>query len=262
MAIVRGTGNTIEASEAGPSPVTIGIPAQRIFVGMVAAAVVLAVAFAATHWLNLQGYSGQLGFRRLFHMDDEANLPAWYSASLLLCAALLLAIIALAKTRHGDPFRWYWWGLAAGFAWLSADESAQLHEMLNRPAHALPFDAAGAFTFPWIALAIPIVATVGVVYLRFLVRLPTATRNRILVAAALYLGAAVGVEMLEGALADAQGLSAQAPDWTAEGKFGLDYMALLIIEETFEMIAIALFIRTLLEYVDTQFARITIMVSD
>lgn len=261
MAVVYGTSDTIEASEVGATPVTIGIPARRIFVGMVAIAVLLAIAFATTHWLNLKGNAGQLGFRLLFHMDGEANLPAWYSASLLLVASLLLAVIALAKTRQEDLFRWYWWGLAAGFAWLSADESAQLHEMLNRPAHALPFDADGAFTFPWIALAIPIVAAVGVVYLRFLAGLPAATRTRFLVAAVLYLGAAVGVEMLEAALADAQGLSAQEPGWTLAGKFGFDYMALLIVEETFEMIAMAFFIRALLDYIDTQFARVTIAVT-
>lgn len=253
-------GNT--SSTGAATQFTVGIPKQTIFLGMVAIAVLLALAFAITHWLNLKGFENQLGFRRLFHMDSEANLPAWYSSLLLFCASLLLGVIALAKSRQKNTYRRHWWALAAGFVWLSADESAQLHEMLNRPALGLPFEASGPLSFPWIALAIPMVALLGIVYLRFLRSLPVGTRNMFIAAAALYLGAAIGVEMLEGMLADTQGLRDQAPGWTQSGSFGLDYMMLLLVEETGEMLAIALFIRALLEYIDTQFARVTLIVTD
>lgn len=263
MGVVHETDNAgVATSATSATPVTIGIPSRRVFYGMLAVVIVLALGFAITHWLNLRGYGGQFGFRQLFNMDGEANLPAWYSSVLLLCASLLLAVIALAKTRMKDAFRWYWWGLAAGFAWLSADEAAQLHEMLNRPAHALPFEATGTLAFPWVVLALPLVAVVAIVYLRFLAALPAATRNLFLLAAFLFLGGAAGVEMIQAELADAQGISSQPDGWDSDGRFGLDYMALLIVEETLEMIGVALFIRALLEYIDTQFARLTIKIVD
>jgi hypothetical protein len=56
------------------------------------AAVIVKHADVNGHWtLEMQE-----SFVRLFNLDAEGNIPTWYSSSLLLCAALLLAWNSLA----------------------------------------------------------------------------------------------------------------------------------------------------------------------
>ncbi|MCO5101777.1 MAG: hypothetical protein M9885_12955 [Burkholderiaceae bacterium] len=191
-------------------------------------------------------------------MDGEANLPAWFSAMQLFAAAILLSLIALAKTRARDAHRWLWWGLAAGFFLMSADEGAQLHELLNRPGNTLHAGDDGAFLFSWVVIAIPVVIAIGLVYLRFLFSLPPRTRWSFVIAAACFLGGAVGFEVLEGLFAEAWGLASRTYDWGMAGDFDAKYMMLVLVEESLEMIGVAIFVRALLEYIDDQFGRLTI----
>jgi hypothetical protein len=78
---------------------------------------------------------------------------------------------------------------------------------------------------------IPAIAVVGVlaaVYLPFIRALPTSTRNRLLVAAVIYVGGAVGMELPLG--------------WWTEhhGNAGLGYALIDWVEETMEMIGAAI----------------------
>jgi len=250
------------AEDIGPAvPVVVGIPVQRVFVALLAIIALLALGFVTTHLVMLQtGHRVQFGLRDLFNMDGEANLPAWFSAMQLLVAAILLSLIALAKTRARDVHRWLWWGLAAGFFLMSADEGAQLHELLNRPGHALHAGDDGAFLFSWVVFAIPVVIAIGLVYLRFLLSLPPRTRFAFVLAAACFLGGAVGFEVLEGLFAEAWGLARRTYDWGMAGDFDAKYMVLVLVEESLEMIGVAIFVRALLEYIDDQFGRLTIAV--
>src|SRR5262245_30024904 len=52
------------------------------------------------------------GFSRLLALDQEANLPTWYSSATLLFCSLLLTLIALAKRQARDRFAGHWGALA------------------------------------------------------------------------------------------------------------------------------------------------------
>ena len=62
------------------------------------------------------------------HLNTEASIPAWFSSSLLLsvslCSAWLWLDSAGSTRRH-----WAW--LSAGYLFLSADETARLHELVD-----------------------------------------------------------------------------------------------------------------------------------
>ena len=61
------------------------------------------------------GYTYLHGLIPLFYLDDEANAPTWYSSmTLLLAAALLLAIGATVRRRADRAWR-YWAALSAVF---------------------------------------------------------------------------------------------------------------------------------------------------
>jgi hypothetical protein len=117
----------------------------------------------------LSGHDNLFGFVRQLNLDEENNIPTWYSSSALLLSAILLAVIALANKRMGNPYTVQWFGLTAIFFYLSLDEAASLHEetgALLRPMLKAAGYFHGFLYFSWVivgAMFVLIVAlpTVG-----------------------------------------------------------------------------------------------------
>src|SRR5690606_18744589 len=96
--------------------------------------------------------------------------------------------------------------------------------------------AGGLLHWAWVIPGGLFVAAVGMIYLRFVIALPRATRTLFLVSAGLYVGGALVVEML-GAL------------WFSEfGRRNLGYVLFWTIEETGEMLGVTAFIYALMTY--------------
>jgi len=225
------------------------------------ATALLALAFAVTHLLKLQGYPEQMGLRRLFNMEDEGTLPAWFSSTLMLAAAGLLATIAASRGAHASRFRAHWWVLAIGFLYMSADEASAIHENLNRVGHALPIRTDGLLDAPWVIFGLAIALVAGLAYLNFLAALAPAIRHGFVLAGACFVGGAVGVEMLVAASAEANGLTDLPPGWSHRGDFPAGHMLLLMLEECMEILGIALFIHALLAHVEGEVGRVSLSVS-
>jgi hypothetical protein len=166
--------------------------------------------------------------RRFFDLDSEANIPVWWQTAQLLAASALLAVIA--RSSGSDAARWRI--LAVLFLAFSVDETSQLHEAVgNQLRRLLPTH--GLLYCTWVIPGAAFVATVGISYWRFVWRLPALLRRRLLVAAAVYVGGALGVELFEGYVEERWG-----PGPLKAG--------LAILQETMEMFGIALFIHALL----------------
>lgn len=172
----------------------------------------------------------------LFSVNAEETVPTWFSVAILLLAAVLLAVIALAKRAEKDPDARYWFGLAAIFLYLSIDEGAVIHEILADALHAA-FNTSGYLTFAWQIVAVPLVMLVGLLYLRFVLRLPPRTRNLFILAGVLYVGGAVGVEAVS------------ANQLSLDGDVSLPYLALGTVEELCEMWGVVVLIYALLYYI-------------
>lgn len=226
---------------------TITIPPGRVVRVLLAAVALLVLAnTAAQVMLRVAGHDYVHGLVPLVDLAGEANLPTWFSTAALLACALLLALIA--AVRQGDRFRRHWAGLALGFLYLSADEAARLHELLIAPVRAA-LHASGPFHFAWVIPALALVAVAALAYLPFLRALPADTRRRAIVAAALYLGGAVGMEMVGGA-------------WLE--RFGDDavYAVAVALEETLEMLGAAAFVSALLHYIRRHVGPVRLRVAD
>lgn len=191
---------------------------------------------------------------RLMHRFDlghEPSLPAWYSSLALLAASLLLATIGLKKRRMADSYARHWLGLSLIFLLLAVDESVMFHEMLGNivPPSLRP---GGAFFFPWVIPAMLGVTVIGLLYLRFLVHLERRTRWLFVIAGTLFVGGAVGMEMVSAAIIEQHGM-ASVGDVSSEliaehGVSSLGHTFSQTIEETLEMLGIVLFIYALLDY--------------
>lgn len=185
---------------------------------------------------------------RLAWVDGEGNIPAWYSASLLLLCSLLLAMIAFAHKQQRSGQRVGWLVLALVFAFLSLDETAQLHE-LSIPLIRDVFHTTGFFHYGWIIPAGLCVILFVLGYWRFLARLPATTRRLFLLAGTTFVAGALGVEAISGKHA------------SLHGEQDLAYHLIVTVEELFEMTGVIVFIYALLDYISRQFIRLGFQVS-
>jgi hypothetical protein len=180
---------------------------------------------------------------RLAWVDGEGNIPAWYSASLFLLCSFLLAAIAFAQRQHhgGQVVRWL--VLSLIFLFLSLDETAQLHELSIQPLRDI-FGATGFLHYAWIIPAGICVALFVLGYLSFLAKLPPRTRWLFLMAGALFVGGALGVEAVSGKHA------------SLHGEQNLTYHLIITIEELLEMAGLVVFIYALLDYISRRFTNV------
>ncbi len=180
------------------------------------------------------GHGHVFGLVPMFDLDEEGNIPTLYSSTLLLLSSVILAAFARAKRSRADRFALYWTGLSAIFLFLAVDEAASIHEVLIRLREA--FETRGVLHFPWLIVYIPLVLLVAAVYLRFLAALPRRTAGLFLLAGALYVGGAAGVEMIGGVQA------------SLYGEENLAYSLITTMEELLELSGLLVFIYALLSY--------------
>ncbi|MBZ4421788.1 hypothetical protein K8638_35645 [Myxococcus sp. RHST-1-4] len=163
-------------------------------------------------------------------LSYERNLPTWYASGLLLCCALVLALISRVTSRAGEAGRHHWTALACAFAYISLDEAVGLHEHLGG---LLELD--GVLFFSWVVPAAVVVTLGGLAFLPFLMRLPPRRRGQFLVAGVLYVGGALLMELPLG--------------WWTErhGNDNLVYALIDHVEEALELTGVSLFLGALME---------------
>lgn len=184
-------------------------------------------------------------------VDREMNVPAFFSMLLLLSASLLLGIIASIKVRQNTKYRWHWTILAMGFLYMAFDEIGEVHEKLIEPMRAmLGGSDLGVFYFAWVVPAIVVVSFLAFVFFRFWSNLVPRTRLLFFLAGALFLGGAVGVELLNGKYAEIY------------GKDQLAYQAMATVEEALEMTGVIVFIYALLDYIRTNYGKLEFHLAD
>ena len=129
--------------------------------GVLIAALVADAAIGLAHFVNLGGVPILDRSIPLFDLNEERNLPTWWSSvKLFLIAALLVAAAPrLGTSRRGVLFV----GLAAlVFAFLSLDEFAAIHEHLGRRTRfdALPVTGLWPVIYGIVALGTAAVLTI------------------------------------------------------------------------------------------------------
>jgi hypothetical protein len=198
------------------------------------------------------GQSWLTELERQFDLGNENNIATWYSSTTLFLSAMLLAVIGLHKKQIRGVYARHWLALAGIFVLLALDETASIHEKakLFQP-YLKQFDYFGGyFYYSWVAVGLCFVLAVGGAYLRFLAHLPEGTRRLFVVAGVLYVGGALGLEMIESRL-----------DFLQGGHESLAYQSLVGVEEACEMMGIVLFIYALLSYIGSTLSSVRIVVS-
>lgn len=220
----------------------------RVLYAIAVALVVAHMAFSVNRYMLEWRFFGADNLYVLFDLWDEVSIPSWYSASLLLVCAAVLGVIGSAKWRSGERYRTHWCALAVIFLALSIDDAADIHGHTSYKLNEM-METGGFLAYAWVIPALFLVAAGGLFYVRFVRDLPSATRWRFIVAAALFLGGALGLEMV------------QARYDTMHGVENMPYRIMVAIEEGLEMAGTILFLSATMRYLAAMSSSIQVRIT-
>lgn len=209
------------------------------FLSICASLLVLAGVTTGIAVLRLPDFTGRDVLAPLMDLRAESSVPATFSALILLVAGLLFWVISVGKYATRDRFATTWGGLSLLFFYLALDENTQIHERASAITQRT-FQTDGLLFYAWVIPYAILALIIGLALLRFLAHLPARIRLPLLLSGAMYLGGALGFELLEGQTASADAIDQMRLVW------------LTSIEEALEMFAVIILIWTLLEYIRTQ----------
>lgn len=189
----------------------------------------------------------------MFNVDREMNLPTWFSAFMLAFCAWLLGAIASAKQAEleqqknlTDPndnssvkYRYFqqWKWLSIIFWLFAIDEVATIHEILIIPDIAKGLNLPPFLRSMWVIPGIILVIVFLRKYWKFWLHLPQKTRDHFILAASLYIGGALFMEMVGSVVA------------FYYHQQSLIYSLVAIVEEIMEMMGVIVFMYGLLVYI-------------
>lgn len=214
----------------------IAVSPERITKTLIQITLVLSGLSLVGQWIKYHlGYGRLLGLVPLFDVNGELNLPAFYSAVLLLGCSVLLAVITAIKVEDKARYIKHWCGLTAIFFFLALDEIISLHERTIAPLRTA-LQARSFLYSTWVVLGAGFVSLILLIYFKFLLHLLPQTRRIFLLAAGLYIGGALGVELIHGHYLDFYGRD-------------LIYALIAAVEELLEMLGIITFLYGLMSYI-------------
>ena len=223
---------------------------------MVLVVVFLTLASLGQHFLDYVwdregwGHKEIIAIPLRFNVGEDASIPTWYSSFALLLCSVLLAAIAAAKKRHNDRFTFHWAALSILFLLMSMDEVATIHEALGESVGVVAelffdYDPGGLLYAAWVIPGAIFVLVVALAYLSFFFHLPRKTKLWFLVAGVLFVGGALGMEMLSARLSSFYGWE-NLENMPNNVKMVIAVQTAL--EELFEMLGVVVFIYALLSY--------------
>jgi hypothetical protein len=165
----------------------------------------------------------------LFNVDQERNIPTFFSVLILLYATWLLYSISVVKTSRNDKYRFHWWLLTILFFLVAADEFMATHELISETLRD-KYHLSGLLYYAWVIPFFLFVIAIFVFYNGFLFRhLPVKTRNLMIFSGIVYVSGSLGMEMIGGYF------------YQQEGSENMINAFLTTAEEGMEMIGVATF---------------------
>lgn len=187
---------------------------------VIAAVLVVAGALGAVARVGF-GHGRLHGLVPLVDLDAEANLPATYAAALLAMSALVLWLLGTWRAQAGLSDARLVRLLSLLVLAMAVDEASQIHELLSDPVRSA-LGLGGPLYYAWVVVYGAVLVVLAAVLLPRAARLEPVTRRLVLIAAGLYVGGALGLELAGSAVVD------------AGGRGGWGYAALTTVEEGLE----------------------------
>ena len=175
-----------------------------------------------------------------FDLGFEPSISAWFSSLAMMFTAMLLWVIGQSRQPQA-PYRRHWIFLALLFTLLALDEVVMFHETLSKATNAVIGPTQGVLHFAWVIPGGIFVILLSISLLSFVWHQQPPIRWLFVCSAAVFVGGAIGMELIENVLIDAGQLSSF--------RFTLVQAA----EESMEMLGVAIFIYALLRLLESEF---------
>jgi hypothetical protein len=233
------------------TPTALAVAPRKALVGLLIVSVALGAASLLGQYFRFFHGIDNSRFEN-FDLEEEANFPTYWSSLLLLVAACLLAVIARLRRLAADPMFSRWRVLAVIFFVLSMDEVVGIHEESGRLVPDGIDVLGGILYYGWVIPTGIAVAIVGLYFVPLFRALPDPDRGWFVASAAIYVGGALAVELVEGVVAIRTG----DETWW--------FQLVATVQEVSEMIGISLFIWALLKFIERRepVLRATVEVGD
>jgi hypothetical protein len=186
------------------------------------------------------GHHERMGWLSAFDLDREGNFPTIFTTLLLFAASAVLAAIAAERRCLGDSDFGYWIALAIIFWFFGIDELASIHNQAGALVPVTVSHFGHDPRFRWVVVGLIFTFVVGIIFLPFVLRLPLRTRWGTIIAGTIYVGGALGMELVGGEWEERHTKN----NWT--------YYAMVVTEETFEMVGAVAFLDVLLSYTERE----------
>jgi hypothetical protein len=174
---------------------------------------------------------------KFFDLTYEKNIPAIFSTFLLASSAILLGRITCIKLQSQDRYAIHWTSLSIIFIFLALDEFYAIHEGIDDYIKTA-ISSEIIFASNWIYSGLILVIIFLVFYWNFFTKLPQKTKPGILLSGIIYVGSALGFEIIGSAYVATYGLQE------------IPYLILTLTEEMLEMIGIIVLIYTLMDFLE------------
>src|SRR5262245_13149952 len=123
----RAVASSPQTQGATDAPLIISRRRLRHF--LIVTIVLLLVGSTVVKSINIAWGSDRIfGLLNLLWVDEEGNLPSWFSSSLILASAVVAFFISIARRERQLSHRG-WFVLSAFLLLLSIDEAASIHEI-------------------------------------------------------------------------------------------------------------------------------------
>lgn len=224
-------------------PIVVSSKKTAIVLGVLIAAL-LAAHIAVSTLRIVTGHDSLGGLVPLFDFWQEGNVPTLFSTLLLGSASLLLYCVHVVEKRNKTRFYRRWALLSLVFLFLATDEFTELHEKLSKPLQQATGALPGSLEYwGWVVPYAVLAVLVGLYFLPFYLHLAKRFKMLFALSAILFVGGALGFEVLEGLYGSYYHL-ATLEDALTRAPFA----AMVAVEEVMEFSGVALFICSLLEY--------------
>ena len=208
---------------------------------------VLHIFSAFAVWARVSGAPWYINdFAEYFNVGIEQNIPTLYSVLIWTSAAAITGLIAHFEASEKTRFMGRWRALSLSFLFLAFDEGTTFHEhMGDLTEEYLTPMCVGAPTgylyFIWVLPYGALVMLLAGLYAPFLDALPSRTKWGLILSAVVFLGGAMGIEMISAAVYE-----------TKTERHPVSYAVLYSIEEFMEMLGVALLNYFMLDYLKSR----------
>ncbi len=220
---------------------SIDISPRRVFLCLIAVSSGLVVLHIVGQVSRLCFDHGNLkGLVALFNLEDEYNIPSFWSSVQWLIAGTVACGVTLCERGRKTTYWVYWGAIAAMCVLFAVDETVQLHERLGAVLQSFAIaegvKPAGFLFYLWVIPGGIFALAVFALFFRFLLALPRNVAFLLVASGIVYVSGAIVFEMFEGRV-DAEG-----------GYMGPLYTALVTFEESLEMFGVCIFVYAMFHY--------------